>query len=62
MNRSASQQADVAPPKLRTNGCPVCRRPLHLDFAGVIDADGDPAIDVYAVHFAMQLHLATCAG
>lgn len=48
-------------PKVRVDGCPRCRRPLHLDHAGAVQEDGE-YVDLDAVAFAQYLHLATCRG
>lgn len=48
-------------PRIRVDGCPRCRRPLHLDHAGTL-RDGEPIPDIAEVLFAQQLHVATCAG
>jgi hypothetical protein len=47
--------------KVRVDGCPRCKRPLHLDHVGVVEEDGE-FLDLNAVTFAQSLHLANCRG
>lgn len=49
-------------PRVRLTDCPMCRRPMTLNHAGMVDDDGDQYVDMTTIALAQRLHLVQCDG